>query len=74
MVLWRNIPGCWLAGMAASAEYVPWAAFCKGVHAVMSRALISAPSSTKTSTVSMKPHPTIGDQSVNQQSLFTGQH
>ena len=43
--------------MVASAEYVPWAAFCRGVHAVTSRALRSAPKSTSTSTVPMKPQP-----------------
>ena len=50
--------------MAASAEYVPWAAFCRGVHAVTSRALRSAPESTSTSTVSMKPHPVKAQRSA----------
>ena len=40
------------AGTAARAEYVPWAAFCRGVQAMMSLAFMSAPISTSFSTVS----------------------
>ena len=44
-------------GMVARAEYVPWAAFCNGVHCVRSLAFTSAPSLMSCVTVSRNPQP-----------------
>ena len=41
----------------ASAEYVPCAAFCSGVHCVTSRASTAAPAASSLATVSGNPHP-----------------